>query len=104
MRQALIFVTARNNARIRYVALPSFDRPMTKACLPYCSIGAVKLEGQFTSCCGAKPEERSNAMKKIMIVAALLSALMGLVSAVQAKHVDWTKNFWDQQDRQSGGG
>lgn len=43
-------------------------------------------------------------MKKVMIVAVLLSALIGLVSAVQAKHTDWTKNFWEQQERDSGGG
>lgn len=43
-------------------------------------------------------------MKKLMIAAVLVSGLLGLVSAVQAKHADWSKNFWEQQDRNSGGG
>ena len=39
-------------------------------------------------------------MKKVMIVAVLLSAVIGLTSAVQAtRHADWTKEFWDQQER-----
>jgi len=42
-------------------------------------------------------------MKKVMIVATLLSALIGVASAVQAKHTDWVKDFWEQQERQSGG-
>jgi hypothetical protein len=43
-------------------------------------------------------------MKKVMIVTALLSALIGIASAVQAKHTDWVKTFWEEQDRNSGGG
>ena len=41
-------------------------------------------------------------MKKIMMGTVVLSVLIGLVSTVQA-HPDWTKNFWEQQERQSGG-
>lgn len=42
-------------------------------------------------------------MKKVMIVATLLSALVGIASAVQAKHTNWVKTFWEEQDRNSGG-
>ena len=42
-------------------------------------------------------------MKKVMIAAVLLSALIGLVSSVQAKHTDWLKTFWEEQDRTRGG-
>lgn len=41
-------------------------------------------------------------MKKVMIMLALVSGLIGLVSTVQANHPDWSKNFWEQQDRNSG--
>jgi uncharacterized membrane protein YcjF (UPF0283 family) len=58
----------------------------------------------ITDRCAAKQERRSIAMKKVVIAAALVSALIGLASAVQATHVDWTKNFWEQQDRWNSGG
>jgi cytosine/uracil/thiamine/allantoin permease len=41
-------------------------------------------------------------MKKVVIAAVLVSALVGIVSTVQANHSDWTRNFWEEQDRNSG--
>ncbi len=43
-------------------------------------------------------------MKKLVLLAVLVSGLIGLVSAVQAKHTDWVKTFWEEQDRRNGGG
>ena len=43
-------------------------------------------------------------MRKLMIAAVLVSGVIGLASGVQAKHTDWLKGFWEQQDRHSGGG
>ena len=40
-------------------------------------------------------------MKKILVAVVLASALVGLDSSAQATH--WTKDFWEQQARQSGG-
>lgn len=42
-------------------------------------------------------------MKKVMIVATLLSALMGVASAAQAGHPDWVKTFWEEQEKNRGG-
>ncbi|MFM9848058.1 MAG: hypothetical protein ACKVP3_12965 [Hyphomicrobiaceae bacterium] len=42
-------------------------------------------------------------MKKFMIAAVLVSSLIGLASAVQAKHTDWVKTLWEEQGRNSGG-
>lgn len=41
-------------------------------------------------------------MRKIIVAAVLGSGLLGLASAVQAKHTDWVKTFWEEQDRNSG--
>ena len=43
-------------------------------------------------------------MKKLVIAAVLVSGLIGLASTVQAKHTDWVKPFWEEQDRWAGGG
>lgn len=43
-------------------------------------------------------------MKKLIVAAVLVAGLIGLASAVQAKHADWIKTFWEEQDRNSGGG
>lgn len=43
-------------------------------------------------------------MKKLIVSVVLASGLIGLASTVDAKHTDWVKTFWDQQDRQTGGG
>lgn len=41
-------------------------------------------------------------MKKIVLAAVLATTLVGIASTVQASH--WVRGFWEQQDRQSGGG
>lgn len=43
-------------------------------------------------------------MKKLIVAAVLASGLIGIASAVQAKHTDWIKTFWEEQERRSGGG
>ena len=41
-------------------------------------------------------------MKKIVIAVVIATTLVGIASTVQASH--WVKAFWEQQDRNGGGG